>query len=71
MTLESIVENDVMAIIPYSSVVGSLMYIMVCSHLDLAYPLSHVFQLMFNPTNEHWLTIKWIFEYLEATKDFD
>ena len=33
-------EVDYMSIVPYSSVEGSLLYAMVCSHPDLAYSIS-------------------------------
>jgi hypothetical protein len=50
--------------VPYSSVVGSLMYAMVCSHLDLSYAMSLVSRYMANPGKEHWDAVKWIFMYL-------
>jgi hypothetical protein len=45
----------------YCSVVGSLMYAMVCSHLDLSYTMSIVSRYMSNPSKEHWRTVQWIF----------
>jgi hypothetical protein len=53
-----------MSKVPYSSVVGSLMYAMVCSHLDLSYVMSLVSRYMTNPSKEHWNIVKWIFRYL-------
>lgn len=47
-----------MATIPYLSVIKSLMYIMICTRLDLAYPLNHVSQFVSNLGNGHWLAIK-------------
>jgi hypothetical protein len=38
-----------MAQIPYKSVVGSLMYAMVCTQLDIAYYVGVVSQYLFNP----------------------
>jgi hypothetical protein len=40
--------------VPYSSVVGSLMYAMVCSHPDLAHAMSVVSRYMANPGKERW-----------------
>ena len=39
--------------VPYSSVVGSLMYAMVCSHPDLSHALSVVSRFVANPGKEH------------------
>jgi hypothetical protein len=54
---------DYMSKVPYSSVVDSLMYAMVCSHPDLSYAMSLVNRYMANPSREHWNAIKWIFRY--------
>ena len=51
---------------PYSSVVGSLMYVMVCSRPDLSYAMSLVSRYMSNPGKEHWKTVQWIFRYIEG-----
>jgi ATP-binding cassette subfamily B (MDR/TAP) protein 1 len=45
---------EYMSRVPYSSAVGSLMYAMVCSHLDLSHALSVVSRCMANPGKEHW-----------------
>ena len=39
-----------MSRVPYSSVVGSFLYAMVCSHPDLSYAVS---RYMANPGKEH------------------
>jgi hypothetical protein len=39
--------------VPYSSVFGSLMYAMVCSHPDLSSAMSLVSRYMVNPGKEH------------------
>ena len=44
---------EYMSKVSYSSVVGSLMYAMVCSHLDLSYAMSLVSRYMSNPGKEH------------------
>jgi ATP-binding cassette subfamily B (MDR/TAP) protein 1 len=49
---------------PYQQAVGSLMYAMLCTRPDLAYPISVLNQHMANPNMDHWMTIKWIFRYL-------
>ena len=52
---------DYMSRVPYSSTVGSLIYAMVCLHLDLSYAVS---RYMENPVKEHWKAVQWIFRYL-------
>nr|KYP73926.1 Retrovirus-related Pol polyprotein from transposon TNT 1-94 [Cajanus cajan] len=46
-------ENEYMNTIPYSSVVGSLMYAMVCTRPDLAHAVSVVSRFMSNPGKAH------------------
>ena len=53
-------EVDWMSTVPYSSVVASLMYSMVCSHPNLAYVVSVVNRYMAKPGKEHWKTVQWI-----------
>nr|AAT44257.1 putative polyprotein [Oryza sativa Japonica Group] len=58
---------EYMSRVPYLSVVGSLMYAMVCSRLDLSHALSVVSRYMANPGKEHWKVVQWIFKYLRGT----
>jgi hypothetical protein len=44
------------------------MYAMLCTRLDLPYPISVVH--MANPSFEHWIAVKRIFRYLQGTLDF-
>jgi hypothetical protein len=52
-----------MSRVPYSSVVGSLMYVMVCMRLDIA----HVVEVVRRYMKEHWGEVKWILKYLRGT----
>ena len=65
-TLSPQSDDDVayMSQVPYSSVVGSLMYAMVCSCPDLSYAIS---RYMANPGKEHRKIVQWIFKYLCGT----
>ncbi|WVZ86726.1 hypothetical protein U9M48_033465 [Paspalum notatum var. saurae] len=58
-----------MSRVPYYSVVGSLMYAMVCSRPDLSHALSVVSKYMANPGKEHWRAVQWIFRYLRGTSN--
>lgn len=63
------VEKGLMSKIPYESVVGSLMYLMVCTRPDLAYAMGKVSRYMSNPGKVHWEAVKWILRYLKGTLD--
>src|SRR4051812_18577006 len=60
-------DYEYMSRVPYSSVVGSLMYAMVCSRPDLSFAMSLVGRFMANPGKEHWKVVQWIFRYLRGT----
>ena len=55
--------------VPYKQAVGSLMYIMVGTRPDLAFPQSVVSQHMARPGPMHWAAVKRIMRYLKGTKD--
>ena len=55
--------------VPYTSVVGSIMYVMICTRPDLCYSISMVSRFMGKPGVEHWNAVKWIMRYLNGTKD--
>ncbi len=59
--------NDESKGFPYQQAVGSLMYAMLCTRPDLAYPISVLSQHMANPIMEHWMAVKRIFRYLQGT----
>lgn len=59
-----------MSRIPYSSVVGNLMYAMIYTRPDLAHAVRVVSRYMHNPGKEHWNAVKWILRYLKGTVDF-
>jgi hypothetical protein len=62
-------EFEYMSKFPYSSVVGTLMYDIVCSRPDLSYAMRLVNRYMANPTKEQWNVVKWIFRYLRDTSN--
>jgi len=53
--------------VPYASVVGSLMYVMVCTRPYLAHAVGSVSRFHSYPRREHWNTVKWIMRYLCGT----
>ena len=53
-------EKEYMSHVPYSSVVGSIMYAMVCTRPNILQAVSVVSRNMANPRKEHWQVVKWI-----------
>ena len=62
-------EKKYMEQVPYASVVGSLMYAMVCTRPDLSQAVSMVSRYMHNPGKGHWQAAKWILRYVHGTVD--
>ena len=62
-------EQERMREIPYASAVGSIMYAMLCTHLDVSYALSVTSRYQSNFSETHWTTVKSILMYLRRTKD--
>ncbi|KAH9717295.1 hypothetical protein KPL71_021764 [Citrus sinensis] len=60
-------KRDYMARVAYASVVGSLMYAMVCTRPDISQAVSMVSRYMYNPGKNQWLAVKWILRYLYGT----
>ena len=59
-----------MSRVPYSCVVGSLMYAMVCLRPNLVYVVSAISRYMEKPGKEHWKVIQWIMQYLRGSSSF-
>jgi len=53
--------------IPYSSIIGSLMYAMVCTRLEISNVVGVVSCFLANPGKENWQVVKWILRYLKGT----
>ncbi|KAL6347185.1 hypothetical protein AAG906_012766 [Vitis piasezkii] len=53
--------------VPYASVMGSLMYVMVCTRPDIAHVVRVVNRFLSDPGKEHWAVVKWILRYLRST----
>ena len=53
--------------VPYRSIVGSLMYLMVGSRPDLATAVGTLSQYAVDPCPTYWHALKRVFRYLQAT----
>ena len=58
-----------MSRISYASIVGSIMYAMLCTRPDVAYSLGVVSRYQSDPGEAHWKVVKSILKYLRNTKD--
>ncbi|XP_073019460.1 secreted RxLR effector protein 161-like [Primulina eburnea] len=56
-----------MSKVTYSSVVGSLMYTMMCTRPDICYAVGLVSRYQSNPGRRHWSAVKRILRYLKGT----
>ena len=59
-----------MSRVPYASAVGSLMYAMVCTRLDIAHAVGVLSRFMSKPGKEHCKIMKQVFRYLCGTSDY-
>ena len=62
-------EWDHMSKVPYASAIGSIMYAMISTRLDVSYALSVTIRYQSDPGESHWTAMKNILKYLRRTKD--
>jgi Reverse transcriptase (RNA-dependent DNA polymerase) len=60
-------EKSYMAEVMNSSAIGSIMYLMICTRLDIAHAVSVVSHYLSCPDRVHWEKVKWILRYLKDT----
>ena len=63
-------EKECMKSIPYASIVGSLMYVMLCTRPDICFVVGMVSRYQSNLGLEHWTSIKHIIKYLRRMRDY-
>ena len=56
--------------VPYASIVGSLMYAMLCTRPDICFIVGMVNRYQSNPGTAHWQAVKMILRYLQGTVNF-
>ena len=54
----------------YAQVIGSLMYVMNCTHPDIAYAVSKLSRYTSNPGPDHWKEIVIVLRYLKYTQNY-
>ena len=63
-------EENVMSQVPYASVVGSLMYAMLCTRTNIYYSICMISRYQSNLGLKHWQAVKHILKYLRRTRDY-
>ena len=63
-------EENMMRQIPYASIVGSLIYAMLCTRPDICYSVGMVSRYQSNPGPKHWQVVKHILKYLRRMRDY-
>jgi hypothetical protein len=63
-------KKDEIVDVPYKEVVGSLIYVMTLTFLDITYVVTYVAKFVERPIAAHWTTIKHVFHYLQGIVDF-
>jgi len=51
-------DEEYLSRVPYTSAVSHLMYVMVCTRLDIAHAVGVLSRIMSKPWKEHWTTMK-------------
>ena len=63
-------QEEDMSRVPSASAVGSLMYAMVCTRLDIAHVVGFLSRYMSKPGKENWTVAKRVFRHLCGTTNY-
>jgi hypothetical protein len=63
-------EEEDISYVPYASVVGILMYAMVCNRPNIAHAMGVLSRYMSKVGKEHWTIVKRVFMYLHDTTSY-
>ena len=72
-SLSQCLSNDLknnMKNISYASIVGSLMYVQVCTRLDITYAVRMLGRYQSNSSLKQWRAAKKVMQYLQKTRDY-
>lgn len=63
-------EQERMKSVPYRSMIGSLLYLSICTRPDISLAVSKLARYVMNPGEVHFIGVKRVFRYLKGTKNF-
>ena len=66
-SLDTAADKAKMAVIPYKSAIGSLMYLATCTRPDIAAAVSTLSRYNVNPGMAHWEGVQHVLRYLKGT----
>jgi len=69
MSPKTIDEREYISHVSYVSAVSSLIYVMVCTRLDLSHAVSMVSRYMHDPNKGYWEAVRGILWYIKGTID--
>ena len=56
--------------VPYASTVGSFLYVMLCTKLDICFEVGMVTRYQSNPRLKYWTIVKHILKYHKRMRDY-
>jgi hypothetical protein len=62
-------DHQVLTKFPYCSLVGSLLYLAVCTHPDISYTVQQLSQFLDSFSYEHWHAAVHVVHYLKGTQN--
>ena len=63
-------QGDPMSQAQYAQIIGSLMYLMNFSRLDIAYAVCRLSRYIHNPNNDHWSALARLMKYVRGTMNY-
>ena len=54
----------------YQHLIGSLLFLQLCSHLDISFAVLLLSQFCSAPLPQHYAIARWVLHYLKGTKSF-
>ena len=64
------IKRDRMKAIPYSSIMGILMYVQVCTSPNITFVIGVLGRHLSDLGQSHWKAVKKVLRYLQGTKNF-
>lgn len=62
-------EQEILQVVPYRELIGSLMYLCTTTRADLMYSVSYLSRVLDRPTTQAWKAGKRVLRYLQQTKE--